>query len=971
MKGVVPDKAVVDFVTKQASLASKPHQQASHEANLFVQLHDPPPILKRTIPTPSYAKGIVSPPKTRLNFYLDQRQQIQTHQPTSIVWTPQSPTTPRPVTVASSPRDKAPLVRKRPVVNVNSREHLEIRACMLSHRYRFNIHELMSVEQDYRQSVAQMRQQRQLSLSPDTTCVQETARRKTQFLLNHFLGLDDTVQPVENDNSQQVLYDVVDEWSLHADASVQEVESLWDSITAHVEKSYVLQTNVMEASMHPLAVQIALDCLGSVASRLPSYSRLLIVLKTILERAALVPTDTTTKAPRELFLDKLAQTQRALEECQAQLAALEAKSRRDPLERIVAIVQGIEDECKRHQLLVSAIGQLLPQSRPGIEVIKAAAAHASIPDQLSVVQSIVKKRSLHEMQPILMAIHTKHKEAMPMFMEDHSDAMEALVLSDGGRGIQKIMEANGPFFADLYLRAPSLLNHAFQAQGPLLGQLVEHHRSTFADYLSQRHDVFLQILLSALKDNNLLALEEYLVKTPKALRDVLLNRPNILSTAVKSSPGIFSDLLMNAKPVFLRVITDVPEHLIAVFTSNPAAVGTIFAASDTLGPVLDNCLQALSNYLEKSSDAIMDIANRKPKLLAQVLTKCPDLLVEPLEANPTIVASMLAANKDLIRAIPLHEIDVGPVRLLKTSIATTQTEGAPMQMQVASGANRLKKRNNVLVQIVKKRKVNPMSEQDVLKEISKLYAKKIAFDEIDDRAGLDRYSLAELTQDVYVQELGLKSTAQKRIASLVAGLKKMDKDNTRAHWFGILLGATAELFNAQAIDVFLHALSFLIPPGEVEARLGDGSQPCLVPLTLAKELAMHVYDSSVSMDMRITLQKRIMALPSIVNVANSDATDVQLLINVDLVMDCVMSLWYEIRSSIDNEMTKLFAGADEDGNGVLTYQEFETMIKKVDANCDDRTIMRIFNMCGEENDQGEHEIKPVRKSRWLVLLTFV
>ncbi|CAK4277323.1 unnamed protein product [Aphanomyces euteiches] len=492
-----------------------------------------------------------------------------------------------------------------------------------------------------------------------------------------------------------------------------------------------------------------------------------------------------------------------------------------------------------------------------------------------------------------MAIHTKHKEAMPMFMEDHSDAMEALVLSDGGRGIQKIMEANGPFFADLYLRAPSLLNHAFQAQGPLLGQLVEHHRSTFADYLSQRHDVFLQILLSALKDNNLLALEEYLVKTPKALRDVLLNRPNILSTAVKSSPGIFSDLLMNAKPVFLRVITDVPEHLIAVFTSNPAAVGTIFAASDTLGPVLDNCLQ------------------------------------QP------------------------HKL------------------GAPMQMQVASGANRLKKRNNVLVQIVKKRKVNPMSEQDVLKEISKLYAKKIAFDEIDDRAGLDRYSLAELTQDVYVQELGLKSTAQKRIASLVAGLKKMDKDNTRAHWFGILLGATAELFNAQAIDVFLHALSFLIPPGEVEARLGDGSQPCLVPLTLAKELAMHVYDSSVSMDMRITLQKRIMALPSIVNVANSDATDVQLLINVDLVMDCVMSLWYEIRSSIDNEMTKLFAGADEDGNGVLTYQEFETMIKKVDANCDDRTIMRIFNMCGEENDQGEHEIKPVRKSRWLVLLTFV
>ena len=69
--------------------------------------------------------------------------------------------------------------------------------------------------------------------------------------------------------------------------------------------------------------------------------------------------------------------------------------------------------------------------------------------------------------------------------------------------------------------------------------------------------------------------------------------------------------------------------------------------------------------------------------------------------------------------------------------------------QVAS--SKLKKRgNNLLMNIVKRRKAHhPMSEADVLKEISKLCAKKVAFDEIDDRAGLERYSLAELAQVLY------------------------------------------------------------------------------------------------------------------------------------------------------------------------------------------------------------------------------
>ncbi|RLO08096.1 hypothetical protein DYB28_001271 [Aphanomyces astaci] len=843
------DKAVADFVSKAS--ASRPvtavhptspgmsSYMSSTEPNLFhvLQVHEQPPILKRTIPTPHYAKDLVSPQKTRLNFYLDQRQQVQTHQPNPPPsWSPISPGTPRPVTVSSpSPREKANVTTPR-VVHVHGREHLEVRACMLAHRYRLDVDQLVKSHDDHRQSVAELKQQRRATLLPNTANAQESARRKTQFLLDHYFD--------------------------------------------------VMQATVVDAAHpHALAVHIALDCLTKVADRLPSYARLLHVLKVVLERALYVPdpvtpppNDKPSIPPRQLYVDQLAATQKSLDDCMAQIAAHKASQRVAPLDKIAGIVAS----AARHALLLNVVGQHLHQSTLGMDVVVAAATHASVSDQLTLMASVVAQRSLHDMQPLLLAIHNKHKHAMAMFMEDHADAMEALVLDDGGRGIQRVMEANGPFFSDLFLRAPSLLNNALQAPTPLLSQVVEQNRSAIAHVLGQKPDVFLHVLATALKDNNLLALEEYLVKTPKALRDVLLNRPTLLSGIVKSSPNV----LVNAKAAFARVVTEVPDHLTAVFNAHPSSIGTMFAASgDMLGPILDQCPQvshALTAYLENAPETIVDIAHRAPKLLSMLFARFPDLLVEPLEMNPTVLATFLASHKEILHAMPVHDFmnassGGGPFR--KLAMAATQTEATvAMQKQVASGASKLKKRNNVLMQIVKKRKVNAMAEADVLKEISKLYAKKLVFDDIDDRSGLDRYSLAELTQ--------------------------IDKDNSRAKWFSVLLGATAELYNAQAIDVYLQALQFMVPPGDVEARLGDGSSPCFIPLQVAKELAVHAYDNSIPMDVRLQLQKRIVGLPTEAHVpdavtsSSSSLPDdgLHMVVSLDDVMDCVMSMWYEYQT---------------------------------------------------------------------------
>ncbi|ETV77375.1 hypothetical protein, variant [Aphanomyces astaci] len=742
MKSMETDKSVADFVSKAS--ASRPvtavhptspgmsSYMSSTEPNLFhvLQVHEQPPILKRTIPTPHYAKDLVSPQKTRLNFYLDQRQQVQTHQPNPPPsWSPISPGTPRPVTVSSpSPREKANVTTPR-VVHVHGREHLEVRACMLAHRYRLDVDQLVKSHDDHRQSVAELKQQRRATLLPNTANAQESARRKTQFLLDHYFGVHDSAQPCISpaaatgttpplrhphkaaassspcpmtrtrkslgsstspsrggiSDGHHVLLDVVDEWSLHADATTSDVESFWQSVTAHMESSYVMQATVVDAAHpHALAVHIALDCLTKVADHLPSYARLLHVLKVVLERALYVPdpvtpppNDKPSIPPRQLYVDQLAATQKSLDDCMAQIAAHKASQRVAPLDKIAGIVASAASDAERHELLLNVVGQHLPQSTLGMDVVVAAATHASVSDQLTLMASVVAQRSLHDMQPLLLAIHNKHKHAMAMFMEDHADAMEALVLDDGGRGVQRVMEANGPFFSDLFLRAPSLLNNALQAPTLLLSQVVEQNRSAIAHVLGQKPDVFLHVLATALKDNNLLALEEYLVKTPKALRDVLLNRPTLLSGIVKSSPSILTDVLVNAKAAFARVVTEVPDHLTAVFNAHPSSIGTMFAASgDMLGPILDQCPQALTAYLENAPETIVDIAHRAPKLLSMLFARFPDLLVEPLEMNPTVLATFLASHKEILHAMPVHDfMDAssggGPFR--KLAMAATQT----------------------------------------------------------------------------------------------------------------------------------------------------------------------------------------------------------------------------------------------------------------------------------------------------------
>jgi hypothetical protein len=80
------------------------------------------------------------------------------------------------------------------MVDQRSREHVEIKACMLAHTHRLDVQELENVGKRHRAKICLMQDQRKALMTSETTYFLEAARRKTQFLLDHYLCMASTQQ---------------------------------------------------------------------------------------------------------------------------------------------------------------------------------------------------------------------------------------------------------------------------------------------------------------------------------------------------------------------------------------------------------------------------------------------------------------------------------------------------------------------------------------------------------------------------------------------------------------------------------------------------------------------------------------------------------------------------------------------------------------------------------------------------------
>ena len=68
--------------------------------------------------------------------------------------------------------------------------------------------------------------------------------------------------------------------------------------------------------------------------------------------------------------------------------------------------------------------------------------------------------------------------------------------------------------------------------------------------------------------------------------------------------------------------------------------------------------------------------------------------------------------------------------------------------------------------------------------------------------------------------------------------------------------------------------------------------------------------------------------------------------------------WFVAEQTEVSELVTLFEQSDTNGDGILDFGEWKEMVGVVDPKCDERTVMRMFKMTGEETESGEHVISP-------------
>lgn len=94
----------------------------------------------------------------------------------------------------SSIDSSAPAEYTQPQLGIDpkSREHLEIKSCLLAYMHRINVDELQRANHQNRLEIDRSKVQRLISHGGvlDDGTVLDAARRKTVFLLRHFFSMD-------------------------------------------------------------------------------------------------------------------------------------------------------------------------------------------------------------------------------------------------------------------------------------------------------------------------------------------------------------------------------------------------------------------------------------------------------------------------------------------------------------------------------------------------------------------------------------------------------------------------------------------------------------------------------------------------------------------------------------------------------------------------------------------------------------
>ncbi|DAZ96225.1 TPA: hypothetical protein N0F65_012587 [Lagenidium giganteum] len=628
-----------------------------------------------------------------------------------------------------------------------------------------------------------------------------------------------------------------------------------------------------------------------------------------------------------------------------------------------------------------------------------------------------------ETKHLLVEVTNARLTEFRIFVQENIDAVEKILLEPFAAArtssepgalptttlFRQLVERQPSLFASILWQSPFLTSHVFQDSQHLVVRILEQNIYIISQVLLQRGDVLLSLLSHTLKDNTNV-LEEFLLNHPKAFADILLNRPAGVAATVKANPTILTELMTNCRQTLARVLLSSPDVLSHILKTTPELLSaTIREDPQVLSLAFSLVPQCLSDVLEKHPEHFLDIAHRKPMLVARMFSKYPDLLLEPLEANPSVFSNFLLFHRKFIPDLSDDGINPAMLQLDRPKRVEkgTQTEKKGAK---ATGKQRVMEKLARKTEEIRAclrahaHKLTPptsstqttagstsndgssqpgssaiMTPSQMMGEMARMYYLKILGDVDDDVASRKRAYLSDFLMDRYTQELGFKSLAKKKIASLLHGAKQCEAEIMRVKWFlrfchvhtSTSSGKHDQLHPA-ALDFYLLVLQMLLPLEYLQYRLGEELfRPCMVTYLSVKELVESdvidrmLQSSEQAHELLTTMCERENMLHGGANNSHHigglhsamTPTSVQLstlTMHIDDVMDSLMEVWIDFIEREREEWTVLFQRMNPDGSGVIHYQVFADTVRSRVPTISDRALTKCFHSFGEENDLGEY-----------------
>eukprot|EP01029_Cantina_marsupialis_P019954 TRINITY_DN4649_c0_g3_i1.p1 TRINITY_DN4649_c0_g3~~TRINITY_DN4649_c0_g3_i1.p1 ORF type:complete len:1489 (+),score=463.05 TRINITY_DN4649_c0_g3_i1:83-4549(+) len=246
----------------------------------------------------------------------------------------------------------------------------------------------------------------------------------------------------------------------------------------------------------------------------------------------------------------------------------------------------------------------------------------------------------------------------------------------------------------------------------------------------------------------------------------------------------------------------------------------------------------------------------------------------------------------------------------------------------------------------------PISRKVLFKVVQQIYREKIEADLVDDQIDNPRQTLAEFVYDWHLNKYGLWKLAEQHMIKMVNGLWKFRLLYKFVENFGSFLGVYDERPPSD-LDLYLDIYKMLqqsnVGPASKPKNLKDNVWPEEVPLIRALAVVSDLFQSTkgaVSKEVKL-LQDRLDQLSHRVGDHKWIDEDVFLLEALEAAKDA------NAQASIT--LAALFTAGDVNNDGVLTIEEFTSIIHHVDDCFPAAKILRMHKEAQGENQRMYRE----------------